>query len=106
MQVSLHSCRGRWGGCIPEVAPALIYHHGHRHKDFRLMEVVGAWLQLAWTFEADPNVDSEVPYTPRSLEVSRAAQSASWLWAASRDWDPNLKVKRSMCKASSKPRGS
>jgi hypothetical protein len=29
-EVGLNSCTGRWAGCIPGDAPALVYHHGAR----------------------------------------------------------------------------
>jgi hypothetical protein len=50
-QVSLHSCGGRWVGCIPAEAPALVQHHGHHHyyvRDYmpRLMEALRMWILL------------------------------------------------------------
>jgi hypothetical protein len=31
-EVGLNSCVGRWRGCIPTDAPALVYHHGALHR--------------------------------------------------------------------------
>ena len=35
MRVALTSCLGRWDGCIPDGAAAIVWHHGHRaHEDY------------------------------------------------------------------------
>lgn len=51
-QVSLHTCRGQWGGCIPRDAPALVHHTGHRSgpldedsdMSHKLSETLSMWL--------------------------------------------------------------
>jgi hypothetical protein len=54
-EVALYSCLGKWAGCIPWNAPALVYHHGsgwyddEYRKEFRpvVLESVILWLRIA-----------------------------------------------------------
>ena len=51
-QAGLNSCVGRWGGCIPTSAPALVYHHGaaaftdesNKHFRERAFDAVKLWM--------------------------------------------------------------
>ena len=52
-RVSLHSCNGRWEGCIPKDAPALVHHSGSslfwqdKQQHYRmLMRALTAWPML------------------------------------------------------------